>query len=293
MQEHKPIRSNIGYAATKHDQHQPPPTKITARDLMWQNGGPGVWAPDYRQQFLLKDPDWRFDAVPEIIDGKNVADFIDPDIQLKLAALENEEEQIAAQFHAAHMDNHESDLESDEEATIHAIRDAKNKARIMSNSNRGKNHPIMPRAIRGKSKHKHDPGLLSAPQIKSKMDAIGVDSTKMIERGRKRERDVPSRRQQPSLPPYIEHDDAVPMDTQESPAKLPRIGSCSRSRTRTPTQAGLKDQEAVGLASKQEKKGRKSWQKVRASGEGDRRQTVHLIKWCNTGKKRMGTHYCR
>ena len=26
----------------------------TARDLMWENGGPGVWAPDYREQYGLK-----------------------------------------------------------------------------------------------------------------------------------------------------------------------------------------------------------------------------------------------
>lgn len=36
----------------------------------------------------LKDPSWRYDAIPEILDGRNVADFIDPDIMAKLAELE-------------------------------------------------------------------------------------------------------------------------------------------------------------------------------------------------------------
>ena len=52
-------------------------------DLMWDNGGPGVWAPDYREQYDLKDAEWRFDAVPQIMDGMNVYDCVDLDIKLK------------------------------------------------------------------------------------------------------------------------------------------------------------------------------------------------------------------
>lgn len=34
------------------------------------------------------------DRIPEIMDGKNVADFVDEDIDAKLALLEQEEEQL-------------------------------------------------------------------------------------------------------------------------------------------------------------------------------------------------------
>lgn len=37
------------------------------------------------------------DTIPEILDGKNVADFIDPDIAEKLEALEREEEKLQAE----------------------------------------------------------------------------------------------------------------------------------------------------------------------------------------------------
>jgi nucleolar GTP-binding protein len=37
------------------------------------------------------------DVMPEIVDGKNVADFIDPDIVEKLDALEREEERLQEQ----------------------------------------------------------------------------------------------------------------------------------------------------------------------------------------------------
>lgn len=35
--------------------------------------------------------------MPEIMDGKNIADFIDPDIEEKLEALEREEEKLVAE----------------------------------------------------------------------------------------------------------------------------------------------------------------------------------------------------
>ena len=35
--------------------------------------------------------------MPEIVDGKNIADFIDPDIAEKLEALEREEEKLQAE----------------------------------------------------------------------------------------------------------------------------------------------------------------------------------------------------
>lgn len=37
------------------------------------------------------------DVIPEIMDGKNIADFIDPDIVEKLEALEREEEKLQAE----------------------------------------------------------------------------------------------------------------------------------------------------------------------------------------------------
>lgn len=47
--------------------------------------------------YLLANDEWKFDTMPEIMDGKNVADFIDPDIAEKLEALEREEEKLQAE----------------------------------------------------------------------------------------------------------------------------------------------------------------------------------------------------
>lgn len=46
---------------------------------------------------MLTNEEWKEDIIPEIMDGKNVADFIDPDILDKLEALEREEEKLQAE----------------------------------------------------------------------------------------------------------------------------------------------------------------------------------------------------
>ncbi len=57
------------------------------------------------ENYLLANPEWKHDIVPEILDGKNVADFVDPDILEKLEALEREEEKLEAEgFYASDSD---------------------------------------------------------------------------------------------------------------------------------------------------------------------------------------------
>lgn len=51
----------------------------------------------FGEDYILKNPEWKMDKMPEIMDGKNVADFIDPDIAEKLEALEREEERLQAE----------------------------------------------------------------------------------------------------------------------------------------------------------------------------------------------------
>jgi nucleolar GTP-binding protein len=46
------------------------------------------------ESYLLANSEWKYDKIPEIMEGKNVADFIDPEIEAKLDALELEEEKL-------------------------------------------------------------------------------------------------------------------------------------------------------------------------------------------------------
>ena len=49
------------------------------------------------ENYILADPSWKMDIIPEIVNGKNIADFVDPDIAEKLEALEREEEKLEAE----------------------------------------------------------------------------------------------------------------------------------------------------------------------------------------------------
>jgi nucleolar GTP-binding protein len=321
--DHKPKRSRTGYARTVDDVDTDGEGddedmtggeyRKTARDLMWENGGPGVWAPDYRELYDLKDEEWKFDAIPEIIDGKNIADYIDPEIDKKLAELEIEEAQLIKELEAQRMgEEPESDLDSEEEAAVEAIRDRKKIIIKRSQVNRSENKPVVPRAMRGRAKDKHNPGDRNKDVIKEKMDKLGVDASKMIERGRaleqergrKRERSR-SRAMSLSGQDDLGDDNDADMDdvglskTQAKKKKRSKSEAAKReasitrghSRPRDPSASGLHTEDAVKAAHKLERQGRKGW--MGASGEGDNRKAVHLVKWMNTGKKRNGTHYCR
>ena len=54
-------------------------------------GGPGVFNFPWNEHFMLENDQWKYDIVPEIIDGKNIMDYVDPDIEKKILQLEEEQ----------------------------------------------------------------------------------------------------------------------------------------------------------------------------------------------------------
>lgn len=62
------------------------------------------------EHFVLDNPDWKYDLVPEIMDGKNIADFVDADILQRLEELEREEEMMEGEEIEEEMDPEERKL---------------------------------------------------------------------------------------------------------------------------------------------------------------------------------------
>lgn len=54
------------------------PKRKTLQDRYMEEGPDFSW--DHRDEIDVKKPEWKYDPIPEIMDGKNIADFIDPDI---------------------------------------------------------------------------------------------------------------------------------------------------------------------------------------------------------------------
>ncbi|RKO86081.1 hypothetical protein BDK51DRAFT_35301, partial [Blyttiomyces helicus] len=92
--------------------------------------------------YQLKDNSWKYDIIPEIMDGKNIADFIDPDIEDKLEALEREESRLVEQgFYESDEDLMDED----------AMRQRTKKDLVIAahRSGKGKNRPVIPMKLRG------------------------------------------------------------------------------------------------------------------------------------------------
>lgn len=66
--------------------------RLLERDIERDNGGAGVYSMDLKKHYLINN-DYKYDAIPEIMNGKNISDFVDPEIEEKLLSLEQEEEE--------------------------------------------------------------------------------------------------------------------------------------------------------------------------------------------------------
>ncbi|KAI3984533.1 hypothetical protein MKX01_040410 [Papaver californicum] len=66
--------------------------KKLERDLEEENGGAGVYSASLKKHYILAHDEWKEDNMPEILDGHNVYDFVDPDILERVEKLEREEE---------------------------------------------------------------------------------------------------------------------------------------------------------------------------------------------------------
>lgn len=101
---------------------------------------------DDRALYHIKD-DEKYDLVPEIINGKNIADYIDPDIFEKLEQLEKEEEFREA---AGVYESDDDELNSDEEEIRKTAEEIRKKKKIRLQEHRlkkgkGSNAPVLPR----------------------------------------------------------------------------------------------------------------------------------------------------
>ncbi|KAJ3097585.1 Nucleolar GTP-binding protein 1 [Phlyctochytrium planicorne] len=152
----------------KYDVQDPNRRKLE-RDLEFENGGAGVYNVDLKKRYLLADDAWRYDAIPEIMDGKNVADFVDADIEAKLEALEREEERLIAEGFYEEEEEMEVDGEEEEELEMARKEIEKKRGEIVHESRlkKGKNRPVLPQKVKAR--------LRTLDDLSSKMRERGVE----------------------------------------------------------------------------------------------------------------------
>lgn len=112
----------------------------TERDYEWENGGPGQYQPNERKTWDLEDPEWVNDIIPDIIDGHNIYDHIDPDIHDRLMELEAEEDARIQELEIeASKKRPQYELD---DATLDAVRFIKDKVRVLRMERAMKNPAI-------------------------------------------------------------------------------------------------------------------------------------------------------
>ncbi|KAI8971222.1 GTP binding protein 4 [Pilobolus umbonatus] len=158
---------------TKYDPNDPNRRRLE-RDLELENGGAGVYSVDVKKKYMLNDDDWKYDVIPEFLDGHNVADFIDPEIEEKLEALEREEERLAAEgFY-----NSDEEILDDEEEVMrtaaNAIRDRKKLIVQAHRAAHGRNRPKLPINVLAKK--------TTVSEMQERLESMGIESGEAVER---------------------------------------------------------------------------------------------------------------
>lgn len=214
---------------------------------------------DLKKNYVIPE-NQKYDIIPELWEGHNVADFIDPDIKEKLDYLEKEEEiRESAGFY------NDSESEDDEEMKsvrelAKRIREKKGLLKLESIAKKSITKPKLPRTVKKRSR--------SVSMLRSEMKELGV------ELGNKK----------------AHFDDAV-VSRKVRPVKRKREDSSGRVRSssRTPRdESGLRDVVARKKARKLAKLSQRSGNLQAKKGEADRKILNMKPKHLYVGKRGLG-----
>lgn len=242
-------------ARTKRIANDPNAVKRkTERDIELEEGDD--YFLDMRKNYILENPEEKYDRIPEILDGHNIADFIDSDILQKLDELEKEEQM----FEATGM--YDSEPEDPEVVAMRSmankIRAKKKLLRIESRNKKSGNNPGVSRAT--------------------------ARAGRSLERAKSKER----RKSSAPGDEAMETNDAVlPKNRKRTRSQVSQHRSQSLSRP-SRDKSGLRDEAQVTKARKKMKTAQKPFAKYSRKGEADRKIVTKMPKHLFAGKRKMG-----
>ncbi|KAI1081735.1 nucleolar GTP-binding protein [Whalleya microplaca] len=246
-----------------------------ARDVEAENGGAGVFNVDLRADYILDNPEWKHDRIPEVFDGKNVYDYIDPDIEAKLQALEEEEERLEAEGYYDEDEEIDDAEEADVRMKAEVIREKQMLIRNDARMRRVKNRAALPRKVLKKP----------LSQLEDALDEMGVDTHDLGLRARAET----STRGRSLTRSRLGTEDSNAMDIDQTPRE--RLRSKSRARSQPATNRrddGVVDELTKTKAERQAKLGQRKMNRMARQGEADRHIGATLPKHLFAGKRTMG-----
>ncbi|KAN0129277.1 P-loop containing nucleoside triphosphate hydrolase protein [Lactarius tabidus] len=291
----------------KYDKNDPERRRLE-RDIELQDGGAGVYNINLKKDYILANDEWKNDIIPEIMDGKNVADFIDPDIAEKLEALEREEETLEAE---GFYDDRGDTFDSEDEREAAAAKVALEHRLEAQSKKKMKNKARLPRTA----------GLRTITDLTTDLTNAGLDPSRVQERAtmiakmrgaaaRKRRRDEDDDGM--DVDGDDDDDDGAALeegageganammdvdgeweDDDDTPRKRGKANSgAAFARKRAPQSnrqlAGMRDEAQASKAIRMRNVSQRQRNMLAKAGESDRAIRVKMPKHLFSGKRKSG-----
>jgi len=277
----------------------------TERDLEAEHGGPGTYNYDMRKNYTLDNPDWKYDEYPEIINGMNLFDYIDPEIGRKLEELEKEEAELVKEWEKeeALLRGHDDLLEDEKELADWILK----KRKLMKQQGelqKTNNKPKVPSKFKTKNIKKAE----------EKLQEIGLETSKFrsssLAKSRKRKLSIGGYDHDIDMENNNNDDDghiqtrgrsrsagrrslSVGDDRSQSLASLRSKSAAARSRSRNRTPSvgpgtGFSDLKVHEKAVKMSRKAQRTMNQDARQGEADRHYYESMPKHLFSGKRGRG-----
>ncbi|XP_061550809.1 nucleolar GTP-binding protein 1 [Phycodurus eques] len=239
------------------------PKRKLEKDLEMEMGDDYVL--DLQKYWDLMNDNEKHDKIPEVWEGHNIADYIDPAIMKKLENLEKEEE----------LKERAGEYDSDDESEDEEMQEI----RLMAKQIREKKHLMI---LESKEKDVHGPRMprtatkVERKTLEKEMSDLGLDmsdknNSHYVEQAR-RSRSVTRKRK------------------REASAAPPASKTRSQSASRPPRdQSGLRDAKMVKKTKKMMKNSQKGMNRQGKKGEADRHVFDLKPKHLLAGKRKSGS----
>ena len=235
----------------------------------------------------MADPEWKNDVWPEFMDGKNVFDFVDPDILAKLERLENEEEEYRGKMELD--DEPEDDEESSElsEDLLEAHEEVMENKKIIREKHRLVTGSQLPRKVRD---------LTATERFMEKIRTDkqeGLGELKMLSQKKRRETKERLKKhlldESMNISRVQEDDDDDDMDVEgETHVKKFKKAKLTPEAIEELKKREKLDMQKQNTVNRMKRKIQKNWNRDMRVDAADRQVGSMMPKHLNSGKRGIG-----
>ena len=263
------------------------------KELMEQNGGDGVFFIPDREHFQLANPEWKNDVWPEFMDGKNVFDFVDPDIMSKLEVLEREEDEHRNKMEAQGQFEDESDEESSEldEELLEAHEDVMENKKIIRQKHQLVVGSQLPRRVRDLTATEKFMDTIRTDKQEGNKELRLLSHKKRQETKEKLKRsllnDAKMEEDEDEDGMGLEEDDMMDIDEDKPVKKFKKARLSPEDLKELKKKKKIEKQKQLTVE-RMKRKIQKSWNRESRVNEADRQVGTKLPKHLNSGKRGIG-----